>query len=280
MSGFSVEWLRLREAADHRSRNGAIGNALSQTFAARDTIRVLDLGCGTGSNLRALAARLPRRQHWRLVDYDRALLDQAGRLLGDWADSATEGPEGLVLRRDDREIVVERFRADLVHDLDRIFAPAPDLVTAAALFDLVSPAWIERFARAAHDAGAVVCAVLTYDGGSDWQPPHRADAAMKAAFDIHQQGDKGFGSAAGPAASDVLERALAGSGFQVRRGASPWRLGADDAALIAELARGYAAAVRETGLVDGALVDAWHAARRADCRWTVGHTDLLALPAR
>lgn len=279
MTGFSADWLRLREPADHRARNPAIAQALARALSGRESISVLDLGCGTGSNLRALALHLPRRQCWRLVDHDQALLDEAGRVLGAWADAATETPDGLVLRRRDRDIVVHRLCADLAQDLERIFEPRPDLVTAAALFDLASPAWIARFARRAAAAKSVVSAVLTYDGRGAWMPPDPADGAMKAAFDVHQRRDKGLGPAAGPEACRVLAQALAAAGYAVQSGASSWQLGPADAALLGELAEGYAAAVRETGLVADDVVDAWYAARRADCRWVVGHEDLLALPA-
>ena len=54
MSGFSADWLTLREPADHRARNPALVEALARHLGGR-AVRVTDLGCGTGSNLRALA---------------------------------------------------------------------------------------------------------------------------------------------------------------------------------------------------------------------------------
>ena len=49
------------------------------------------------------------------------------------------------------------------------------------------------------------------------------------------------------------------------------------AILIAELARGFAAAVAETGLVNASTVAAWSALSRSGA--IVGHTDTLALPS-
>ncbi len=91
MSGFSAEWLALREPADHRARNRDLLGALARRFAGRDTLSVVDLGCGAGSNLRALAPALPRRQRWRLVDHDAALLGAARGRIAQWGDACGGG---------------------------------------------------------------------------------------------------------------------------------------------------------------------------------------------
>ncbi len=97
MSGFSSAWLSLREAVDHRSRNAALAEALAGHFNLRDSVTITDIGCGTGSNLRATAALLPARQSWTLVDYDPALLSTAKDELGNWADEARIEGEDLVV---------------------------------------------------------------------------------------------------------------------------------------------------------------------------------------
>ena len=81
MSGFSAQWLDLREPVDHRSRNVELGRRLARHFEGWRPITVVDLGCGTGSNLRATAPLLGPDQSWTLVDYDQALLDAAGERL-------------------------------------------------------------------------------------------------------------------------------------------------------------------------------------------------------
>ncbi|MDJ0891981.1 MAG: class I SAM-dependent methyltransferase, partial [Gammaproteobacteria bacterium] len=73
MSGFSGEWLALREPVDDRSRSGTLVTRLSAR-APEGRLRVLDLGAGTGANLRYLAPRLGGEQEWLLVDHDSSLL--------------------------------------------------------------------------------------------------------------------------------------------------------------------------------------------------------------
>ncbi|HKD57444.1 MAG TPA: hypothetical protein VKD45_08035, partial [Hyphomicrobiaceae bacterium] len=86
-----------------------------------------------------------------------------------------------------------------------------------------------------------------------------------------------LGPAAGPDAPDALSEAFSAAGYRVSEGDSAWRLGPGDASLVAELARGFAAAVAETGLVDASTIAAWRALSRSGA--IVGHTDTLALPS-
>ena len=77
MSGFSATWLALRESHDIRARNADVLAAVTAAYRRHPTIRIADLACGTGSNMRALSPLLPTRQEWRLVDNDIALLSEA-----------------------------------------------------------------------------------------------------------------------------------------------------------------------------------------------------------
>jgi SAM-dependent methyltransferase len=276
---FSEDWLALREPVDHRSRDPGLLDELSRHLAQRRAVTVVDLGCGAGSNLRALAPRLPDRQAWRLVDHDPALLAAARERLSAWAEAAEMDGSTLILRRESKHLAVTFQRSDLASDPDAALGEAPDLVTAAALFDLASPDWIGRLAAAAAARGASFYTALTYDGTECWEPPHPADGAMLDAFHAHQRRDKGFGPAAGPAATGVLSSRFADLGYRVRIAASPWRLGAADAGLIRELALGAAQAVRETGLVPEAEVSGWLSSRRQATACAIGHQDCLALPA-
>ncbi|MDX2288869.1 MAG: class I SAM-dependent methyltransferase [Hyphomicrobiaceae bacterium] len=278
MTGFSADWLTLREPVDHRSRNRELTSQLAARFAARDDITVIDIGCGTGSNLRGTAPMLATRQQWTLVDYDPALLLAARHQLAAWAETSFADGETLVLERAGKTIRVGFRQADLAADLDAALGQGADIITAAAFFDLASPAFIRRFADAVAVRRAVFYTVLTYNGIQRWQPRSPADNAMAAAFHRHQMTDKGLGAAAGPTAPQELADAFAcQESYSVIEGDSPWVLGSDDQALIAELQAGHAQAVSETRAVDAATIAAWVKLVRTGS--TVGHTDTLAVPA-
>jgi hypothetical protein len=280
MSGFSSDWLSLRESADHRARNPELLEKLRDHFKGRESIIVFDLGTGTGSNLRATAPSLPPAQEWTLVDHDPELLAAACDAIAAWADSSCATANGIGVSKDGRSILVGLKRADLAAEPVAWPGETPDLVTAAALFDLVSAEWIERFVSAVARTKAVFYTTLTHSSAAVWSPPHRLDGAMTAAFESHFGTDKGFGPSAGSKATGLLANTFERAGYQVERRESPWRLGAADRKLIAELAQGWANAVRETKALSSAEVTEWLTARSRDADCVVGHEDLLAFPPR
>lgn len=248
MTGFTLDWLTLREGADDAARDAGMRRAFLDALPPAP--RILDLGSGTGATARALGIADAR---WTLVDHDAALLDEALR----------RNP-GATIRQ-----------ADLSDDLETVLAADVDAITASALFDLVSPDWIDRFAGAAR--APVIYAALSYDGTEAWSPDHPADEAVMRAFDAHQRGDKGFGLAAGPMGAALLARALEGRGYAVTLAPSPWRLNrAADAALMDALASGIAQAASEAGCD---VAEEWRQARKSAARCTIGHLDLLAVRA-
>ncbi|QGM46406.1 class I SAM-dependent methyltransferase [Methylocystis heyeri] len=275
MSGFSAEWLALREAADHAARNRRLEALVEAAFATRPAVSILDLACGAGSNLRALALRLPYRQHWRLIDHDEALLAVARTALSDWADRV-ESFDPLIVHKADRRLEISFDLADLAVLGSGVFDASLDLVTTAAFIDLVSADWIEKFCDELARLGLPFYAALSYEGVEQWRPEHHADAAMLDAFLKHQMGDKGFGPAAGPRAATLLQQALARHGYVVACGASPWRLGRSEAGLIEALVEGSAQAVIETALVSGETVDDWRRVRRASTACEIHHVDIFA----
>ena len=78
------DWLRLREPADFAARSEALTRAVVETAPAGEPIRVLDLGTGTGSNVRYLCERLRRKQQWLAVDRSAALLAELPERLASW----------------------------------------------------------------------------------------------------------------------------------------------------------------------------------------------------
>ncbi len=261
MSGFSADWLDLRAPADAAARDAGLLAEVSR-LAPR---RILDLGCGTGAMLATLRPHLAPGSSWVLVDGDAGLLEEAAF-------------RGAALRIQDPGLNVTCLHRNLVEDPLPLTEALPDLVTATALFDLVSAPWLGRFLDALAARRLPLYAALSYDGVMRWEPTHPKDDAIMAGFNRHQQTEKGFGGPAlGPLAPGVMQRGLEARGYRVLTAGSPWRVGPEQAAMIAALIDGIALAAQEEGSV--ADWQAWQTARHTATRLCViGHTDLLALP--
>lgn len=260
MSGFSAQWLALREPADAASRNVELTARLIDWRRAQGRLSVLDLGSGTGANYRFLAPLLGGEQCWRLVDNDPTLLT----------------PQTAF-----QHAPLERRCLDLATDRDRLAFRDVQLVSASALIDLVSAEWLEWLARRCREAQAALFMVLTYNGTVVWEPALPDDETVCAWLNRHQHTDKGFGPALGPQAAPTLQALLEGLNYQVDLRPSPWRLEPAQTALQSALLDGWVEAVGEIAPDAPDWLDEWAMQRRfwieqGQSRLRVGHWDLFA----
>jgi SAM-dependent methyltransferase len=302
MSDFSPTWLALRESADVQARCVHLAEQLAQWLATRPlpapdaSLNILDLGCGTGSNLRWLAPRLRGRQAWTCLDRDPALLAALPHRTAAWARDrgleATADAAGLRINGDGSRWDMTPRAYDLNQGAAGLDLKAETLVTAAALLDLVSEPWLLDLLRAAAAAGAPLLLALTYDGRVGLEPRHRLDGPVIGLVNAHQRRDKGLGPALGPSAPARLAHLARTLGFTVAAADSDWLLTREQTALQVALVAGWAAAATEQSAAE---LDPAQAAERtaviADWRdirlgWigtgnselTVGHQDALLLP--
>jgi hypothetical protein len=289
VSTFAAEWLALREPYDLAARNAGILEALVQAFVGRSNLRIVDLACGTGATLRAIAPHLPVPQHWRLVDNDLGLLARAATPLPTPPPQAGEGRVGAPppLAGEEKkaasapQVTAAVRPIDLVRDLEIVLEAPLDLITASALLDLVSLEWLDRLIIEAAVRQLPIYAALIYDGRVAFEPVGKFDAELLAAFNRHQRTDKGFGPALGAAAAARAVERLEHFGFAVAQGKSDWVLGPTDQAIQEALLAGFA----EVGTITLAAADIaqWLEHRRGDvtagrARLRIGHVDIFARP--
>jgi SAM-dependent methyltransferase len=265
VTGFSADWLALREPFDARARSPVVIDAVIAAFKDYSSIRIVDLACGTGSTLRALAPRFPAGQHWRLIDNDLGLLGRA---------SSTAHPAG---------VAVAGVPLDLNRDLEAALDGPVDLITASALLDLVSQAWLERLAVEIAARSIPLYAALSYDGRIEIAPADSFDAAIVTAVNAHQRTDKGFGPALGPTAASVAIARFESLGYSVVHGESDWVIRPHDRDIQMELLTAWAGAAREIGAVSLADTVGWLTRRRdavtaGRSSIRVGHVDVFARP--
>jgi len=252
MSGFSAEWLALREDADAAARSSALAG-----FVGRPG-RLLDLGGGTGANIRYLSSRLPSPQLWTIVDDDPALLARA--------------PVSATRHRADLNAVVE----------DGHLFEGCVLVTASALLDLVSATWLAKLVLRCRAAEAPVLFALTYDGRMECSPQDQEDEEIRRLVNEHQKTDKGFGPALGPDAPARAVALLSAAGYATKQEQSDWKLLPAASDLQRQLVSGWAGAASEMAPAKKPSIAAWQARRLAHLdagrsRIVVGHVDVAGI---
>ena len=264
MSGFSADWLSLREPYDLRARSTKVLDAVAAALAPLPTLTIVDLACGTGSTLRALAPHLPVQQNWKLVDNDLGLLLLAANASFPRARVTTT----LI---------------DLARDLEAALDGSLDLVTTSALLDLVSDSWLERLAIEVAARGLPFYAALSYDGRVTFEPFDPLDAAIIAAVHNHQRRDKGFGPALGPDAAKRTIAMFEAVGYLVINAAADWVLKPHDQDMLAALFDGWASAACEVGQQSLPEIETWLTHRQdalshEKSSVCVGHIDVFAAP--
>ena len=289
MSGFSAEWLGLREPFDAAARAPSLIAELA-THLGRGSneapLEVLDLGAGAGSNFRHLAPLLGRLQRWRLADNDPKLLDASLTATDTWArargSKARRARNTLSVGARDLTCHIETELVDLA-DLTAVELPTSGLVTAAALLDLVSQDWLDTLAHRCRAAHSAVAFALTYDGRTTVEPALPEDALVLSLFNRHQRLDKGFGPSLGPAAAGAAAAAFKAHGYELRSAPSDWVIGREQHAMQLALLDGWLGAAIEIAPENRAALTSWHERRRSHVlagrsALRVGHVDLVGWP--
>lgn len=280
-SHFDADWLTQRETVDCRARSQSLAHTAAQWLATRQAPPVIaDLGCGRGSNMQFLAPHVSGNQHWMLFDHDDSLLREARQ-------------RAFKLHSADGQPISSETHCVSLANLPPEALSRAQLVTAAALLDLVSRRWIDVLATqcAKHQQALLVAMSVTGEWcfiDTQLAPiDSDEDRWMAGLFNAHQRRDKGFGDALGGEAHSMLVSALEAYDYRIEQVETPWLLAAgnrDQQSLMTSLIHGWAEAATEQAPTEAARIAEWRDARQqaiaaGEMGIWVGHCDLLALPA-
>jgi SAM-dependent methyltransferase len=272
-SNFDSHWLSLREPVDHRSRATNLSLLLADYWKDHEDIKILDLGCGTGSNMRYLSPYLENKnQQWTLLDHDSSLLQQISR------------PQHNGLK-------LEPLLGDLNKEGLALVAKN-DLVTGSALLDLTSEEWLTKLAERCISQSCVAYFTLSYNGDVSWHSTQDGDTnpayvrdhdRICNIFNRHQTRDKGTGPALGPSAVGKLNDLFEDNGYATKCSPSPWLLDHRDRSLNKLLIEGWAESALEECPNESKRILSWsrtslEMGNSLEYQLQVSHLDFLAFP--
>jgi SAM-dependent methyltransferase len=274
------DYLDAKYGLDERSLNPDVRAAFLASLRSHTTLKLLDLGAGTGSSLRRLLdAELHANLDITLVDKEPALLEAArqegAKMLARREYEVTLVEGGIEAWRGKQTLLIRTVAADLAH-----FEPARagqyDAIIAHALMDLLPPRLMaQRIARWLAPAG-LFYATLNYDAGTTLFPVW-AEGGLEKAILANYDGSMDrrelpFGDepSAGAESGRKLHGALHAQGFDVLAyGSSDWSITPfcdcyrqQDAVCLLALLDMMLEESRRVGLFEPAALDLWYATRR------------------
>ncbi|TWU46942.1 class I SAM-dependent methyltransferase [Rubripirellula reticaptiva] len=251
------EWLAIRETMDGRFRSARLAQQFLE-HASKSRL-IVDLGCGTGSNRRYLCRDCVSGVPWRCIDNDDEVLE-----------TATHRSAGRPIRFEHVELATDLLLIPIGGDVS---------ITASAFLDITSEDWLSRFVKLA--AQSPILIAMTASGAPVWDPADDLDVAIGLCLEEHQKSDHGFGPAAGAQAAPFLADKLISRECNVTLEKSDWRLGSQDAEVLAMLVDSVCR--RASSKMHREQVEHWASMRQQQIRkgvlkLTLPHLDLLSLP--
>ncbi|MCI4647387.1 class I SAM-dependent methyltransferase [Phaeodactylibacter sp.] len=286
---FATDWLEERYRFDVAARNPKVEAACLQYFAQHPMVSIIDIGAGTGANFIYLSEKFPQSQQWALVELNPNLLKRARERLKIWAAAkgytVRENGQRLDFQRSGQHIHIQLLQGSLL-ELPRLLQPGQyQLVTASAVFDLLSKQMLSDLIQTFHHNRLALLTTLNYESMA-YLPGDAEDKRWIELYEAHMQREQDFGRALGPGCSDFLENGYAQlPTAQTLRAPSRWQIEPADTSM-----HGHMLQFLEKSLLEmtsmghsGKGLDAWLQRKKTQLqaqqlRLSVVHSDFFTAP--
>lgn len=247
---FDPNWLQERYRFDEEARNKQLEWTCVNQFAFRDHLQIVDLGSGTGANLRYYLEQFPQNQSWYCVEEDIALKvpfwEHARQMAIDLDYAIEQEGELMKLTKPGHEVLIHFVHGNLLKVDELVDLLRTDLVLANAVFDLFSKEQFATLVQVLSHHSLSMLFTLNYVG-MDFSPSTEADDHYIGQYNAHMQREQAFGRGMGPASSREMEAVLKEALAQVEVGESLWQIGNQEQVMMGFL----------LGFFEGALSDWW-----------------------
>lgn len=265
---YPTPWLDCRFPFDVRARHAATEAAMLADLPLDRPVRLVDLGCGNGANIRHLWQRISASQHWTLIDQDVKLLtaalagmEELGEAAGYLPDST--GSDKLTLRKGDHVVKIQTRHTSLLEVAEVVSLAETDVVMANAVFDLFSELQTDRVLSTLWPHTAIFL-TLNYTG-MEFAPSHPDDGTVIGWYESHMQRPQAFGQGMGADGPAMIEAWIQKHDGAFQFGDSVWEILPHDTEMLSYLLGFMEEAIPELPLSQDELdvLNNWLAVRGA-----------------
>ncbi|MEQ8706997.1 MAG: class I SAM-dependent methyltransferase [Phaeodactylibacter sp.] len=286
---FATNWLEERYRFDVAARNPRVEAACLQYFSDHTSVSIIDIGAGTGANFIYLAEKLPQSQQWALLELNPTLLKHARERLKIWGAAkgyaVSESTQELHFKKSQQHISVRFVNGSFLELPQLLPLQRYHLVTASAVFDLLSKEMLQRLVQTFHGNRLALLATLNYESMS-YLPADAADEHWTGLYEKHMQRSQDFGRALGPDCASYLEHCYKElPKDQLLRAPSRWQIEPGDAAMHQHMLEFLERSLNEMASIghSGQELQQWlqqkhQCLQDRQLRLTVTHSDLFTAP--
>jgi SAM-dependent methyltransferase len=226
-----AEWLELRIPYDAKGRNSIVEASCQQYLKECKSLKIVDLGAGTGANCRYYLSKTAQDQEWFLVEQNQELLEIAFDRIIVWAQENKYESQLqnsiLILKNRAYKITIHRIVGSILDLENLIDLNTFDLAVANAVFDLFSEKQFQTLLECLKKYQLPLLATINYTG-THFIPQTEDDFYFVNYYHQHMQRPQYFGRGMGPDCGSFIGEAMKRIGMEVLQGESPWEISSSD----------------------------------------------------
>ena len=284
-----TQWLAHRFACDAEARHPEIEHKFLSFFEQHQTpLKLVDVGSGTGANVRYYFDRIPHQQEWILVEQDARLRDDCRQSLAHFAEQRGYDwqPQNDTFQlTDGQKTATVTFVPGHIERIEQLVdLSQTDVVTANAVFDLVPFEQFDALVGKLVQHDVCLLATLNYYETS-FLPFSEHDHRFVGWYHMHMKRPQPMGIAMGADCSEEMLDLLAQHHMMIEQEGSQWHLKKNATTMHHYLLHFIEHAVAELNLSadEQQDVERWLEHKKKLCREReleiiVDHSDIFAYP--
>ncbi len=233
-TNFTIQWLLKRFAYDSIARNKQVEQSCLDYFKHNKDISILDIGSGTGASCIYFMEKITANQVWTLVELNPELAKASAERIAAYAVEngyiVQQGAQQLFLQKKQKFVTVHIRQESFLQMDSRLDWGSIDLLTATAVFDLLSKELFAKFIEPIITYRIPLLGTINYERMS-FLPTDSLSEKYADLYTQHMVRPQAFGHAMGGNCIREITSLFRQNGLSFVSGESNWRIPPEDATM-------------------------------------------------